>query len=320
MNDSSGLRLTRRGFLAGAAGVAAVAAIPSSSRAAATAARRSPSRPRPSIAAATAGATIGAPPVYGTKNAADAASIFDNYTDTSLAVTTQKFYTTPAILAETSLYSGMAQLADVGCAFLVDLKPSKHLEKQYQKQLSAWLTMLNDADINYRCVLYSEANNVAFSSAAQWFEYWSYYAPVVKDAGVSCGYNPGCGTWASKATTFWPSNPTPDELWMDYYCTGFKLGSRLGPVIAFAQQNGVAAAGVAEWGWEASNHAFQPITLPWWNDYCGYLMNLVSTGEINLGGIYFGSEVSGRLDNVIYNSADPRISMIQQVSTTFASA
>lgn len=316
MNDSSHWRLSRRGFFAGAAGVTAAAAIPASSRV--RAATMATSRARPALAAPTAGATIGAPPIYKTKNADTAATIFDGFTDTTLGLTIQKFYATEDILAETTLTSGMSQLASAGCKFLVDAKPSKHLSKAGQTGLSAWLTMLNNAGIDYRVVLYSEANNVAFSTIAQWQQYWSYYAPVIKDAGLTCGYNPGCGSWAAKALTFFPSNPAPDELWMDYYCTGFRVGSRLDSLIALAQSNGVEGAGMAEWGWTAGTRLLNPITIPWWNDYCGYLMDRVASGAINLGGIYFGTEANGATNNVINASNDPRIPMIQQVSTAFA--
>jgi hypothetical protein len=315
MNDSSGWRLSRRGFLTGAAGVAVAAALPSSSRVRAEALL--PSRARPSLAAPTAGATI-SPSTYPGQGALGAADLFDSYTSTSLAVTIQKFYATEVILAQTQLTSYMSQLSKAGCAFLVDLKPSRTLSSANQSGLSAWLKMLNKAGVKYRTVLYSEANNVAFATPQDWFTYWSFYAPVVKNAGVSCGYNPGMGTWAAKAPAYFPSNPTPDELWMDYYCTGFRVGSRLDQIIAQAQSDGVTGAGVAEWGWQASDHPLDPITIPWWDDYSGYLIHLANEGHINLGGIYFGSQAGGRTNNVINNSADPRVLMIQRVSAAFA--
>jgi|SRR5579875_892266 len=317
MKDRSGWSLSRRGFLTGAAGAAAAVALPASSRVLASS--RQPaalSRTRPSIAAPTAGATI-SPSTYKGQSALGGAKLFDGYTSTSLALTTQKFYTTEDILAQTQLTAAMSQLSQAGCSFLVDLKPSRTLSSANQSGLSAWLTMLNNAGVSYRTVLYSECNNVAFATPQDWFTYWSFYAPVVKDAGVSCGYNPGLGTWAAKAPAFFPSDPTPDELWMDYYCTGFRVGSRLGQIISLAHTNGVAGAGVAEWGWQASNRPLDPITIPWWNDYCGYLIHLANKGDINLGGIYFGSQAGGRTNNVISSPADPRVQMIQRVSTAF---
>jgi hypothetical protein len=323
MDDRSRLNLSRRGFLTGAAGVAGVAALPWMSGPRAAAAVRSArsvkpaSRARPAdLPPAIAGATI-TPATYGVMNAVDAADIFDGYVGTSLALQHEKFYATPDILAETTVDSVLSQLSAAGCTFVIDVEPSKSLTSANQTGLSNWLTMLNNAGIVYRVVLYSESNNTAFATPQEWFAYWSFYAPVIQAAGVLCGYNPGCGTWAKKAITFWPSDPTPDELWMDYYCTGFRDDSRLSQLIALAQTNGVTGAGLAEWGWEASAHPLQPITMPWWNDYCRYILHLIELGHINLGGMYFGSSNKTLVNNVINNSDDPRIAMINEVSTAF---
>jgi hypothetical protein len=317
MDDTSGRRLSRRGFLTGAAGVAAATALPMSSITRAAAAVKSPSGTGPDAAAPIAGATV-TPATYAVKNAVDAANIFDGYVGTSLALQHQKFYATPDIIAETQIDSVLAQLAAAGCTFIIDAEPPKQLTSANQTTFANWLTMLNNGGINYRIVLFSECNNVAFPTPQEWFTYWSFYAPVVQAAGISCGYNPGCGTWIKRAPEFWPSSPTPDELWMDYYCTGFRDDSRLSQIITKAQDNGVTAAGLAEWGWEASAHPLQPITMPWWNDYCRYIMHLITIGHINLGGLYFGSSNKTLVNNVINSASDPRIPMILDVSTALA--
>jgi hypothetical protein len=163
-------------------------------------------------------------------------------------------------------------------------------------------------------VLYSEANDLAFTQT-EWLAYWSYYAPIVKDAGVLCGYNAGCNPGSiSRAETYFPSSPTPDEMWMDYYATSFRSGGRLEPVIAVASQAGVPC-GIAEWGWTAGKIVFTPMTMPWWNAYCGYLVHLVNEGDLPLGAIFFGAEAKGGTAGIIKAATDPRVPGIQSVTS-----
>lgn len=312
MDDSSGWNLSRRGFLAGAAGAAAAAALRSSS--AAQAAVALPSSHRPAATAPVAGATI-SPLTYGMKDAVDAANKFDGYVGSRLARISQKCYIKEDLLSLKHPPAYMTRLANAGCQFVADVQPPKARTSSTRAQLSAWLGMLNDAGISYRVVLYSECNNSAFTTPDEWFAYWAYYAPVVKDAGISCGYNPGCGYASQRALDYFPSTPAVDELWMDFYATGFRASARLDPLIALAHSKGVAGAGMAEWGWAAGDPVLDPMTIGWWNDYCGYLMHLAKIGHVNLGGMYFGSASQSATNNVINSASDPRVPMIQKVST-----
>jgi hypothetical protein len=300
--------LSRRGFLVGAAGLTAAAMLPSSS-----------SSPVKAATTPLAGATIDPPTVYNTKNSVTAANIFDGYVGAPLALTIQKFYATDTILGQTTLNSHMSQLANAGCQFLVDVLPSKTLSTDEQTKLATWLAMLNNAGINYSVVLYS-GNNNAFVSTEQWFTYWSYYAPVIKDAGVTCGYCPGCAYPISRTTEFFPSNPTPDTLWMDWYATAFRATSHLDPLIALAKQQGVTQMGMGEWGWSAGAPVLNPMIMPWYNEYGQYLIHLANTGVLNLGAIYFGGESGGVNNNIIGDAGDPRIPVIQEFSKAVVAA
>jgi hypothetical protein len=166
-------------------------------------------------------------------------------------------------------------------------------------------------------VLYAEANDKAFKTAPEWFAYWSYYAPVVKDAGVVLAYNCGCGFKAlPRAEAYFPSNPAPDELWMDFYATSFRGGSRLDTLIGLADNAGIPA-GIAEWDWSAGNLIFTPMTLPWWNAYCEYIVSLASAGKLPLGAIFFNAVAKGGFADVISSASDPRIPGIHRVAQAF---
>ena len=309
MNDSTSWPgLSRRGFLGAATGAAAAAMLPAG---AARAAITPAGAPRAAVEPV-AGATVN-PVSYGVNSAVDAANIADSYIGLPLALTIQKFWTGEGKFpAEPAAH--MKQLSGAGCQLLISAQPSRTLSATQQSELAAWLTMLKNAGISYRVVLWSECNNTAFPSVDAWLAYWSYYAPVIQSAGVSCGYNPGCGFALARALTYFPSDPTPDELWMDYYATGFRRSSRLDQLIALAHSSGVSSAGLAEWGWSAGDQSSSPMSIPWWNDYCSYLAQLGKKELLNLGAIYFGSKKKGVLTNVIGSSSDPRIPGMQKVS------
>ena len=294
--------LSRREFLGGAAGVAAVAMLPpgGSTRAAA---------PAP-----LAGATTN-PTGYGVTSNLEAAKIYDGYVGMPLATTFEKVYMGHGAFPPQPP-AKMTQLAPAGCQFLVSIEPSRTMTTAEQNLMAKWLGMLNESGIPYRIVLYSECNDKAFKTADEWFAYWSYYAPVVRAAGVSCGYNPGCGFMAiGRAMEYFPANPAPDELWMDYYATAFRGGSRIDNLIAKARSGGVSC-GLAEWGWAAGDTAFGPMTMPWWNTYGNYLMQLIKSGKITLGAINFAAKANGRTPDVINSASDPRIPMIRAVAQT----
>ena len=253
---------------------------------------------------------------YGVKNYLDAANLYDSYVGLPLATTFEKIYMGHGSFPATPP-AKVTQLAAAGCQFLISIEPNRDMTKTEQRRITAWLAMLNNAGISYRIVLYAECNNKAFATAEEWLTYWSYYAPVVQDAGVSCGYDPGCGYPAlPRAEAYFPSSPAPSELWMDFYASAFRSGSRIDQLIAMAQDVGVSA-GVGEWGWIAGPSVFTPMTIPWWNEYCAYLINLAQEGKLGLGGMYFSSKGNDRVGDIISSAADPRIPMIQAVSQAF---
>lgn len=300
--------LSRREFFGGAAGIVAAAALPSSSSARAAIAQRS----APAATTALAGAVVN-PGAYHLSSWVDAANTFDGYIGLPMATTIQKVYMGHGQFGTAPPFK-MTQLASTGCQFLISIKPNKAMTTTEQTRISKWLTMLNNSGMSYRVVLYTECNNKAFRVEDEWLTYWSFYAPVIKDAGVVCAYNPGCGYPAlPRAEAFFPSNPTPDELWMDYYATGFRAGGRLDQLISQAKDVGISA-GMGEFGWSAGPVVFTPMVMPWWNEYCAYLTNLVQEGNLGLGAMYFGSQANGRNFNVISSADDPRIPGIQQVA------
>jgi hypothetical protein len=303
--------LSRRGFLYGAAGVAAAAALTPSqiARAAVTPAARAAATPLTGA--------ITTPGTYQVKGALQAAKIADGYIGLPLAVTMQKFWVEEAALGEPTP-TRLKELSAAGCQFLISVQPSQQQSAAEQSQLASWLTMVKNDGISFRAVLWAECNDGPFATAKDWLAYWQYYAPVIQDAGVSCGYDPSCGYKPETALQYFPSNPVPDELWMDYYATGFRRGSRLDELLAMAHSAGLATAGLGEWGWEAGDPALTPMTIPWWNEYCEYLIYMADHGHFGLGANYWGARYGSYTCNIIYNASDPRIPMIQKVSQAIA--
>ena len=291
--------LSRREFLGGAAGVAAVVALP-------------PFYPTRAAITPLAGATINLAS-YHVSNYVKAANVFDGYVGLPMGTAIQKIY-----LGHSEFPSDpgtkMSQLSAAGCQFLITIEPTKRMTPTERSRLAAWLAMLSGAGISYRVALWAEANNRAFATADEWQTYWSYYAPTIQAAGVPCCYDPGCNPKAiGRAEAYFPVSPAPDELWMDFYATSFRLGVRIDTLIAHARQAGIPT-GLAEWGWHAGVAILNPMTMPWWNLYCSYLIHLAGQGNLGLGTIYFDSAVGGRATDVIRSASDPRIPMIQQVA------
>jgi hypothetical protein len=265
-----------------------------------------------------AGATVNLA-AYGSSNYIDAANTYDGYVGLPLATTIQKYYL-PVDGFGTAPPTQMTELEPYGCQFLTSVYPSRQMLPGERDRLAKWLTMMNQSGITYRVVLYSEANNIAFKTAEEWQTYWSYYAPTIQEAGVVCGYDPGCSyDDIDKAIAYFPSDPNPDELWMDYYGTAYRAGSRLDQIIGKAQAIGIPA-GMAEWAWCSGPVVFNPMSMPWWNTYCSYLMSLANAGDLELGAIYFGGEANGSRVDVINSASDPRIPGIQEVANTVQTA
>jgi hypothetical protein len=305
MKESQSLqRLSRRGFLGVAAGTAVAAGL---------APVRSPRAAAASLAATgpLAGATVDAKS-YGVTNSLRAARIADGLYKMPLCTTIQKIYMNESEFGAAPPRQ-MKQLAPAGCQFVVSAKPSRQLSSTEQTRLSQWLDMLNQAGMNYRIVLWQESNNSAFPRVDEWQTYWSYYAPIVQAAGVRCGYDAGCHNIA-RAVQFIPSDPTPDELWMDFYASAYRQGVRLDPFLAAAQAAGISSLGLAEWGFMAGNSKFNPVTIAQWDDFCNYLIFLANGGNFNLGAIFFGGLGHFGLVDVITSPDDPRLPMLRKVS------
>ena len=291
--------LTRRELINSTAGIAATAILPRSLG------TRAVFRPL-------AGATVSRH-TYHVSSYLDAANIFDGYARLPLAKTIQKVYL-PVDQFGTQPPVQMTQLAAAGCQFLVDVRPSKKMTPTQRSLLAKWLAMLKSTGIPHHVLLYAECNNISFSTTEEWLAYWRYYAPAIKEAGVPCGYDPGCNSKAiSRAEAFFPSRPAPDELWMDFYATAFRGGVRIDRLIAKAQAAGIPA-GLAEWGWHAGSSDRHPMTMSWWNRYGTYLLHLAGEGKLRLGTIYFGSAAEGLAVDVITSAKDPRIPMIQKLA------
>jgi hypothetical protein len=295
--------LSRRGFLGGAAGLAAVAALPPAGRAAAAA--------KPAVTPL-AGGTVDLS-AYHASNYVKTADIMDGYIGMPLARTLQK-----VLITTTSFPASpgpkLTQLSAVGCQFLISVQPSTVLSSSERSAMVNYLTMLTNAGISYRAILFSEANDTAFTNQQAWQAYWSYYAPAIQAAGVSCAYCPGCNSQSiARAEAFFPSNPTPDELWIDFYATGFRGAVRIDQLVAQAKAAGISA-GLAEWGWHAGRSLLNPMTIPWWTFYCNYLAHLGAIGNLQLGAVYFSQSAAPVPLNVIGSPNDPRIPGIRKVS------
>jgi len=291
--------LSRREFLGCTAGTAAAISLP-------------PSRITGAAFTPLAGAIVNRG-AYMVSSYLAAANIYDSYVGLPLATTFEKIYMGHGQFGSAPP-AEMTQLAAAGCQFLVSVEPSRNMTSSEQAIMAKWLAMLKARGMSFRVALYSECNDKAFTTVQEWLPYWRYYSPVIKDAGVTLCYEPGCGgTSVHKAQAFFPSKPYPDELWMDYYATAFRGGSRLSKLIAIAQAAGVPA-GIGEWGWSAGRAPVtNPMTMPSWDKYGAYLIGLITAKKIQLGAMHFSAKANHRIANVITGPSDPRIPMIHKV-------
>lgn len=302
--------LSRRQFFGGAAGLAAAVALPSSASSTAL----QPARRSAAAVTPLAGATVDLHS-YGVKNYVQAANILDGFVGLPLGTTIQKVLLG---LSEfpTSPGDQLTQLSAVGCQFLISVEPSTDMTSAEQTRLANYLAMLNNAGITYRVILFSEANDTEFTSLPQWQAYWSFYAPVIKAAGVSCAYCPGCNINSiARAEAFFPSNPTPDELWLDFYATAMRQEVRIDQMIALGKSAGISV-GLAEWGWHAGKLPGNPMTMPWWTLYTNYLAHLGAAGDLQLGAVYFDDSPGTHPINAIGSASDPRIPGLVKVANS----
>jgi TAT (twin-arginine translocation) pathway-exported protein len=294
--------ISRREFMGGAAAVAAAAALP--------VVRTEPARA--GVSGALRGITVNKG-AYGVSSYLTAAKIADGYVGLPLAVTFEKVYMGHG---QFTMPEKVAELKPAGCQFLISTKPSTTRTVSQQKALAGWLAMLKQQGVKFRCVLYSEPNDKAFLTAAEWLPYWRYYAPVIKDAGCTLVYEPGCGGALARGEALFPSKPYPDEMWVDFYCTGYRGGSRLDTILGIAHAAGVPS-GIGEWGWQAgnANDPGKPPTMAIWDEYGTYLLGLIGARKITLGATYFDARFGELTSNVITGPDDPRIPMIKKMAT-----
>ena len=304
--DDSLRGLSRRELIGCTAGIAAAVSLP-------------PSRSAAAAITPLAGAIVN-PGAYKVSSYLDAAKIYDSYVGLPLASTFEKVYMSHGQFGPAPPVK-MTQLEAAGCQFLVSVEPSRNMTRNEQVVMAKWLAMLKARGMPFRVVLYSECNDKAFNTVQEWLPYWRFYAPVIKSAGVTLCYEPGCGgTSVNKAEAFFPSKPSPDELWMDYYATAFRGGSRLDKLIAIAQAAGVPA-GMGEWGWAAGKGSItNPMTMPWWDKYGAYLTGLITAKKIQLGAMHFSAKANDRTVDVITGPQDPRIPMIHSVVAAIQTA
>jgi hypothetical protein len=290
---------SRREFIGGTAALAVGLALPLTQR---------PSVTVPPLAGTTV--NRGA---YGVGTYLEAAKIYDGYVGLPLATTFEKVYMNHGQFGP-GLPSKIAELAPSGCQFLISVKPSTSRTTSQQKAMAAWLALLKAKGIRFRMVLYSEPNDKAFLTAQEWLPYWRYYAPVIKDAGSTLVYEPGCGGALARGEALFPSKPSPDEMWMDYYCTAYRGGSRLDTILGIAHAAEVPA-GIGEWGWQAGSAKSpgKPPTMTVWDQYGAYLLGLIGARKITLGASYFNAKFGNLTSNVITGPKDPRIPMIQKL-------
>jgi hypothetical protein len=252
---------------------------------------------------------------YDTTTYLAGAKIFNSYVGLPLATRFEKVYMGHGEFGPT-LPDKIAQLAPAGCSFLVSVKPSTTLIKSEQSVMAKWLAMLKAHGIRFRCVLYSEPNDKAFLSTSTWLPYWRFYAPVIRNAGVTLVYEPGCGPTAiSRGEALFPSEPSPDEMWLDYYATAYKGGSRLDTILSIGASAGVSV-GLGEWGWAAGNSSSTGtnMTMTTFTEYGKYLLGLIAAKNITLGAAYFNARFGSLTGNIITGPDDPRIPMIKKMA------
>jgi hypothetical protein len=293
------MTLTRRQFIGATAAAVAAAELPGMAEASVT---------------PLAGATVNRG-AYDTATYLAGAKIFNSYVGLPLATRFEKVYMDHGEFG-TTLPDKIAQLAPAGCSFLVSVKPSTTLTKSEQSAMAKWLAMLKAHGIRFRCVLYSEPNDKAFLSTSTWLPYWRFYAPVILNAGVTLVYEPGCGPKAiSRGEALFPSKPSPDEMWLDYYASAYKGGSRLGTILSIGASAGVPV-GLGEWGWAAGNSSSTGtnMTMTIFTEYGNYLLGLIAKRKITLGAAYFNARFGSLIGNIITGPADPRIPMIKKMA------
>jgi hypothetical protein len=260
------------------------------------------------------GATVN-PSVYHMSDWVRAAHTFDSYVGYPLAKTAQKIYMREGQFYKDPLPGHIAQLATVGCQFIICVYPSRTTDDS--AKLTSFLQLLSSKGIVYQVALDNEWNTKnKFADGAAYLKYWRHYAPVVQAAGVPVA-SLVCATSNkarfAKIEPGFPTNPLPDAYWIDYYATAYRFRIRLGApgnLLDQAESHGVPA-GVAEFGWSAGDGS---LTMEQWDKYCTYLAGLAP--RLPLGCLYWGDPGKDRQDAVT-SANDPKIPGIRQVISAF---
>jgi hypothetical protein len=308
--------LSRRRFLQGSSAVAAGALLVQEPLRTGLLPRSVPRR-APSTVTPIHGATV-TPQVYGIKDWAEAAKMFNSYVGLPLATTIQKIYMFEGEYFTDPLPVRITSLAQTGCQFIITAYPSSSTDES--AKLAAMLQLLNDNNIVYEIALVNEWNTKdRFVTPQDYLTYWTHYAPVVKAAGVplTCLVCASSNKSAyAKIEPGFPTNPLPDRYWIDYYATAYYFGVRIGDKggpLHQATQYGVPT-GIAEFGVSAG-HTTVPISV--WNEFYPYLIQQKS--RLELGALYWGSENHGNQVDVVTGPSDPKVAGIQKVMAALGS-
>jgi hypothetical protein len=300
--------VSRRGFVLGSSAVAAGALL--TPRVLPGAVVRSAPR---AVSAKVTGATVN-PAVYHVRSWAKGAQFFDSYVGMPLAAAIQKIYMLEGQYFTDPLPAHITSLAEIGCQFIICVFPSR--TKDDSEKLAAFLRLLKRNGIVYRVALVNEWNSRGkFHTPGAYKDYWRQYAPVVQDAGVPV-CNLVCAS--SQKSAFakiqpgFPTNPLPDQYWIDYYGEAYRFKVRLdtpGGLLDQAKHLGVPA-GIAEFGYAV--HFPKTMTMSMWNAYCPYLAGLAP--RLPLGCLYFGAAD----ENVVTGADDPKVPGIRRVIHGFS--
>lgn len=271
-------------------------------------------------AAALVGATV-APVTYSMPNTQGvaAAQQFDGYVGQPLAVSLQRQYLSEG---NWSLPSMVTSLAAVGCKTQLCVKPSRVLAASEQANLAACIKAMQALGAPFEITLWTEMNmggSTPFfpSAGVDYPAYWSYYAPVILDAGATLNFNPGtdAADYGKGITYGQELSPAPSRLYCDYYGNGWKNGTRLDSppsgvpmsFMALADSLGVPF-GIAELGGGANGAAM--LSSADWTSFMNYIHTLFWTrleaGKANADLIIYASGAGGEDNpaNVITSATD----------------
>lgn len=275
------------------------------------------------------GGTINAA-TYGSATLTDAMNTLDGYINSDggsrkFSYSCQKFYYENSKWP-TSLTSinDIRTAKNLGVKCLLSFKPAADSTNAYtatlyrteKTNLANAIALYKNANVNFEVTLFQEANDghPEFPNAAAYHAYWSFYGPTVLAAGIPLVYDPGM-SYPSAALTFFPSNPNPTKVVVDFYAVTYvKKGTTLDAI-----ETKTDAIGVPFGAWELgdSNNITAGEQLdPGFGNYCTYLTNLftarTTAGKDNADLCFFCVPHSSSF-NVITGPSDFKVPHIQQL-------